>query len=183
MVLIVKCDEANVRTVRQAWERHGRPDGLRTLLEAEVAAGVQQPTRLKEGSAALALLWSMRMKRFWVSVADGIADASGPPSTTVALASYEAEVEPFHGFLLKHIHRPAMQALPCREKLLSRMAVGWDSSTNQPSTKPDSSAPAGSERMEICLHDLRECVEVTRRVVDHVQGLLDELQLHDPRRL
>ena len=48
MQLIVKLDEGNMRAVRQAWEKHGRPLTVRELLQAEVAAGVQEPTRLKE---------------------------------------------------------------------------------------------------------------------------------------
>jgi hypothetical protein len=48
MQLIVKLDNANMRSVRQAWEKHGRPLTVRELLQAEVAAGVQEPTRLKE---------------------------------------------------------------------------------------------------------------------------------------
>ena len=82
MQLIVKLDESNMRTVRESWTKHGRPASLRELLEAEVADGVVEPTRLKEGSAALSLLWSMRAKRFWTTVADGFADQVPlPPST------------------------------------------------------------------------------------------------------
>ena len=48
MQLIVKLDQANMRTVRQAWEKHGRPVTVRELLAAEVADGVQEPSRLTE---------------------------------------------------------------------------------------------------------------------------------------
>ena len=48
MQLIVKLDQANMRTVRTAWEKHGRPVTVRELLAAEVAAGVQEPARLTE---------------------------------------------------------------------------------------------------------------------------------------
>lgn len=34
MRLIVKLDEANMRSVRDSWERHGRPASLRELLQA-----------------------------------------------------------------------------------------------------------------------------------------------------
>ena len=54
MQLIVKLDQANMRTVRQAWEKHGRPVTVRELLEAEVADGVQEPSRLTEVCATRA---------------------------------------------------------------------------------------------------------------------------------
>ena len=172
MLLIVECDEANVRTIRAAWERHGRPRGLRSLLEAEVAEGVQLPTRLQEGSAALALLWSMRMKRFWITLGGGIADLNGSPSTAIALDAYEAEVEPFHGFFLRATHRTAMRALPSRAKLIHKMGA-------PPSGRVESSV----DRTPLCVRDLQECLDATRLVVDHVQGMLDDLGLQDPRRL
>ena len=50
MRLVVRCDAHNTRTVRESWERHGRPAGLRRLLEAEAAAGVQQPALLEEAA-------------------------------------------------------------------------------------------------------------------------------------
>ena len=43
-----------MRTVRQAWEKHGRPVTVRELLEAEVADGVQEPSRLTEVCATRA---------------------------------------------------------------------------------------------------------------------------------
>ena len=39
------------------------------------------------------------------------------------------------------------------------------------------------ERRAACLSELRQCSEATRKVTDHVQALLDELGLHDDRRL
>ena len=90
------------RQVRAAWERHGSPQGLRALLELELAAGVQQPTRLAEGSAALALLWSMRMKRFWTHMADGFADTASTEATSAfGIRAYEREVCT-HGLALLH---------------------------------------------------------------------------------
>merc|ERR1719247_1338070 len=113
-----------MRTVRQSWERHGRPATVRELLAAEVADGVQEPARLAEGSAALSLLWSMRSKRFWTIVADGFADQENTePSSAFGIRAYAAELEPYHGFILKNTFRPALRALPSRKEMLGNMAL------------------------------------------------------------
>jgi len=119
-----------------------RPATLRELLAAEVAEGVVQPARLAEGSAALSLLWSMRMKRFWTRMADGFADqASTEPTSAFGLRAYEAEVEPYHGFLLRRTFRTALRALPSRAEMLGNMAMA---------PPPDSAArwPAWEELRE-----------------------------------
>jgi len=179
MKLIVKIDQGNMRTVRQAWERHGRPDGVRSLLEAEVGAGVQQPRRLAEGSASLSLLWSMRMKRFWAIMADGFADtAGGEPTSVFGLRAYEQEVEPYHGFLLSSTFRIGLRALPSRDHMLGCMEappLHYTPSVESPLTP--------QERRAVCVSDVRECSDATRRVTEYVQAMLDELGLRDDRRL
>ena len=191
MQLIVKLDEGNMRTVRDSWERHGKPASLRELLEAEVAEGVVEPTRLKEGSAALSLLWSMRAKRFWTTVADGFADQdSKEPSSAFGLRAYAAELEPYHGFIFKNTFRPALRALPSRQDMLGNMALmpsgnmgldtrweGWERST----VAGEGLTP--EERMAACLAELKECSEATKRVTNLVQAQLDELGLRDDRKL
>jgi hypothetical protein len=191
MQLIVKLDQGNMRTVRESWERHGRPSSLRELLEAEVAEGVVEPARLKEGSAALSLLWSMRAKRFWTTVADGFADKDSTESSTAfGTRAYENELEPYHAFLFRNTFRAGLRALPSRKDMLQSMALmpaesmglgacwqGWEES-----------AAAGKdltpeERMAACLVELRECSEATKRVTNLVQAQLDELGLRDDRKL
>jgi len=191
MQLIVKLDQGNMRTVRASWERHGQPSSLRELLEAEVAEGVVEPTRLTEGSAALSLLWSMRAKRFWTTVADGFADQENTESSSAfGIRAYEAELEPYHAFIFKNTFRAGLRALPSRTEMLGNMALmpsetmgldacweGWEDS-----------AAAGEgltsdERMAACLVELRECSDVTKRVTNMVQALLDELGLRDDRKL
>ena len=201
MQLIVKIDNANMRTVRTAWELHGKPADLRTLLEAEVAAGVQEPTRLAEGSAALSLLWSMRMKRFWTSMADGFADTSSTEATSAfGIRAYEQEVEPYHAFVLRGTFRTALYALPSREAMLTNMGMTPLPISKDETATTDSAESANAmgavevggtsgaeltpeERRAACLSELRQCSEATRKVTDHVQALLDELGLHDDRRL
>ena len=191
MQLIVKLDEGNMRTVRTSWEAHGKPSTLRVLLEAEVAEGVVEPARLREGSAALSLLWSMRAKRFWTTVADGFADHENSESSCAfGIRAYAAELEPYHGFLFKRTFRTALRALPSRAEMLGNMALtpsasmgldtrwqGWeDSAAAGEGLTPD-------ERMAACLVELRECSEATKRVTNMVQAQLDELGLRDDRKL
>lgn len=191
MQLIVKLDRGNMKAVRESWLKHGQPSSLRELLKAEVAEGVLQPTRLKEGSAALSLLWSMRAKRFWTTVADGFADQrSSEQSSTFGLRAYELELEPYHGWVLKNIFRPGLLALPSRKEMLTQMAL-------RPSEMMEldacweawkEAAAAGEfltpdERMAACLVELRECSEATKRVTNMVQAQLDEFGLRDDRKL
>jgi hypothetical protein len=191
MQLIVKLDQGNMKTVRESWEAHGRPSSLRALLEAEVAEGVIEPTRLKEGSAALSLLWSMRAKRFWTTVADGFADQeSSETSTDFGIRAYENELEPYHAFIFKNTFRTGLRALPSRKEMLGKMALmpsasmgldtcweGWEASAEAgEDLTPD-------ERMAACLVELRECSDVTKRVTNIVQAVLDDLELRDDRKL
>ena len=177
MLLIVKCDAANAKTIRVAWERHGRPGGLRALLEAEVANGVQQPTRLEEGSAALALLWSLRMKEFWLRMATGLADEKGPNMNAVGLEAYETYVEPYHGWTLRRIFRTSIRGLPGREYLLAKMEM--------PPPAGDVALPkcTAAELRARCLRDLIACLNDTQEFVQFAKAMLDELQLKDDRRL
>jgi len=190
MQLIVKIDQGNMRTVREAWERHGKPEGLRALLQAEVDDGVQQPTRLVEGSAALSLLWSMRMKRFWTYMADGFADTvSIEPTSGFGIRAYEREVEPYHGMMLKTTFRTALRALPNRETMLGNMEVAppppSGSSDEKVAEPGDADLPVLSmdERRSLCLSDLRDCSDATKRVTAYVQSMIDSFELRDDRRL
>ena len=191
MQLIVKLDQGNMRTVRESWESHGRPASLRALLEAEVAEGVIEPTRLKEGSAALSLLWSMRAKRFWTTVADGFADQkSSETSTDFGIRAYENELEPYHAFIFKNTFRTGLRALPSRKEMLGKMALAPSKSMGLETCWEgwEDSAEAGKdltpdERMAACLVELRECSDVTKRVTNIVQALLDDLELRDDRKL
>ena len=191
MQLIVKLDQANMQTVRQAWEQHGRPSTVRELLAAEVAAGVQEPARLAEGSAALSLLWSMRAKRFWTMMADGFAKQDdSEPSSKFGIRAYAAELEPYHGFILRNTFRTGLLALPSRNEMLGKMALAPTESMALGACWPDweYSAAAGEglspeERMAACLVELRECSEATKRVTDAVQAQLDEFGLRDDRKL
>jgi len=191
MQLIVQLDQSNMRTVRESWEQHGRPNSLRELLEAEVEEGVIEPTRLKEGSAALSLLWSMRAKRFWTTVADGFADQENTESSSAfGIRAYANELEPYHGFIFKNTFRTALRALPSRTQMLGNMALmpsesmgldtcweGWEDSVAA------GEALTKDERMAACLVELRECSDVTKRVTNMVQAQLDELGLRDDRKL
>ena len=175
MLLVVKCDEANINTVRLAWERRGRPAGVRALLAAEKRGGVQVGDRMEEGCAALALLWCMRMKLFWVQMGNSIADEHSPTSRQFGLAAYAEVLEPYHGWLLRNIHRSAMRALPTREEFLRRM-----------STSPTAAAPpavlTAADRTAVA-EDLSACVAATHTVAAHVLEMLHDLELHDTRRL
>jgi len=183
MQLIVKVDRDNMCTVRSAWERHGCPDGLRTLLEAELATGVQQPTRLAEGSAALSLLWSMRMKRFWTTMADGFADTGGTePTSAFGIRAYETEVEPYHGFLLRNTFRTGLRALPSREAMLRNMEAPPDERASTDAS-PEAAELTADQRRAACLTELRQCSGATRHVTDYVQAMLDEFGMRDDRRL
>lgn len=191
MKLIVQLDEGNMRTVRASWEAHGRPSSLRELLEAEVSEGVIEPTRLREGSAALSLLWSMRAKRFWTTVADGFADQENTESSsTFGIRAYENELEPYHKFIFKNTFRTALRALPSRAEMLGNMAQAPSATMGLEARWEgwEDSAAAGEgltsdERMAACLAELRECSDATKRVTNMVQAQLDELGLRDERKL
>ena len=74
MILVCKCDDANIKQVEQAWAAHGRPRTLRELLEREKRRGVQlAPGRLDE-SATLALVWAWRILGLWLGMLDVLAD-------------------------------------------------------------------------------------------------------------
>ena len=180
-----------MRTVGGAGGKTGGPAWRRGLLEAEVAEGVVGPTRLGEGSAALSLLWSMRAKRFWTTVADGFADQENTESSSAfGIRAYAAELEPYHGFIFKTTFRTALRALPSRAEMLGNMAL-MPSATMELDTcweGWEASAAAGEgltpeERMAACLVELRECSDVTKRVTNMVQAHLDELGLRDDRKL
>ena len=156
-----------------------------------MAEGVVEPTRLREGSAALSLLWSMRAKRFWTTVADGFADQQNTESSSAfGIRAYAAELEPYHGFIFKKTFRTALRALPSRSEMLGNMAQapsasmaldtrweGWeDSAAAGEGLTPD-------ERMAACLIELRDCSDATKRVTNMVQAQLDELGLRDDRKL
>mmetsp|Transcript_25781 Transcript_25781/g.83009 ORF Transcript_25781/g.83009 Transcript_25781/m.83009 type:complete len:264 (+) Transcript_25781:61-852(+) len=177
MRLVVRCDAHNTRTVRESWERHGRPAGLRRLLEAEAAAGVQQPARLEEGSAALALLWSMRMKRFWAELASGLSDARGGSPAALGSLAYDREVAPFHGWVLRGTFRAALAALPSREAMLSALSLP------PPGEEAAEAEGEPQARREAVRAELEGWVAVLRRVADAVESLLAELGLRDDRRL
>ena len=66
MLLICKCDDTNIRKIREGWERHSRPRSLRALAEAEKRSGVQAKPGTLVDSATLSLLWATRMQAFWV---------------------------------------------------------------------------------------------------------------------
>ena len=186
MMLQVKCDESNVRTIRKAWERHGKPAGVRQLFELEKAAGVQQSDRLEEGSAALALLWCVRMKAFWVIMARGLADADSVLDkrglAVCALEAYEQEVEPFHGWVLSKIHRTAMGALPSRAYFLKEMARDPHKKPQQ-QQQPLAKALTPAEREAVCIADIATCADATEQCVEHIKWMMADLSLSDPRRI
>ena len=66
----------------------------------------------------------MRSKRFWTIVADGFADEkSTEPSSAFGIRAYAAELEPYHGFILRNTFRTALRALPSRKEMLGDMAA------------------------------------------------------------
>ena len=133
----------------------------------------------------------MRSKRFWTIVADGFADEkSTEPSSAFGIRAYAAELEPYHGFILRNTFRTALRALPSRKEMLGNMASAPTDSMALGATWPEwkDSAAAGEglspeERMAACLVELRECSDATKRVSDVVQAQLDELGLRDDRKL
>ena len=66
----------------------------------------------------------MRSKRFWTIVADGFADEkSTEPSSAFGIRAYAAELEPYHGFIIRNTFRTALRALPSRKEMLGDMAA------------------------------------------------------------
>jgi len=198
MNLIVKIDKGNMKNMREAWEKYGKPSGLRELLKAEVAAGVQQPTRLVEGSAVLSLLWSMRMKRFTTVTYEGFADTeSAEPTSAFGLRAYESHVGPYHGFILQNTFRTGLRVLPSRETMLNCMEaeppVGLEGSVDaaeaaaaEPRRFLYAEGPpelTKEERRAICLTELVECSEATTKVHLYVQKMIDDFDLKDDRKL
>mmetsp|Transcript_13350 Transcript_13350/g.40471 ORF Transcript_13350/g.40471 Transcript_13350/m.40471 type:complete len:286 (+) Transcript_13350:43-900(+) len=177
MVLVCKCDEANMRSIRSAWELHGRPKTLRELAQREKLEGVQMaPGKLKE-SAALALLWSTRMLGFWLGILRVLADAG--PGGQVNMPHHATEVvyahwvEPFHSFLLRSTFRASLRALPAREDMLVRLAGG----------RARRKGPPTADDIAALVADCKRCVETTTRVIANLRATLDEIGLQDTQKV
>ena len=132
----------------------------------------------------------MRMKRFWTYMADGFADTvSTEPTSGFGIRAYEREVEPYHGMMLKTTFRTALRALPSRETMLGNMEVAPpppSGSSDEKAAEPgDADLPVLSmdERRSLCLSDLRDCSDATKRVTAYVQSMIDSFELRDDRRL
>eukprot|EP00325_Prymnesiales_sp_UTEX-LB-985_P008803 CAMPEP_0174711760 /NCGR_PEP_ID=MMETSP1094-20130205/12982_1 /TAXON_ID=156173 /ORGANISM="Chrysochromulina brevifilum, Strain UTEX LB 985" /LENGTH=130 /DNA_ID=CAMNT_0015910743 /DNA_START=431 /DNA_END=822 /DNA_ORIENTATION=+ len=115
---------------------------------------------------------------------------SKEPSSAFGIRAYEAELEPYHGFIFKNTFRAGLRALPPRHEMLGNMALMPTESMGLDTCWENwaDSAAAGEqltpdERMEACLVELRECSEATKQVTDMVQAQLDELGLRDDRKL
>jgi hypothetical protein len=178
MVLVCKCDQANMRAIRSAWEAHGRPKTLRELAIRERDEGVQlAPGKLKE-SAALALLWATRMLGFWLGILRVLADAG--PGGKVNMAHHATEViyahwvEPFHGFLLRSTFRAGLRALPTRDDMLRRLAVGSSKQKKGPPTEQEIAA---------LVKDCRRCVDTTTRVIAALRATLEDIGLEDNQKV
>ncbi|EOD06270.1 hypothetical protein EMIHUDRAFT_205975 [Emiliania huxleyi CCMP1516] len=172
MMLICKCDESNIRTIREAWLAHGSPASLRALLAAERAAGAQLGEgRLEESSAALALTWATRMLGFWLGILRALADEevvagmSMPRYATGVV--YNDWVAPYHGLLLRSTFRAGLRALPARGEMLRRLA-GGDTS---------------SERQAHLVRDCKRCIAATERVIETLRAALREQGLRDETRV
>jgi len=177
MILICKCDEANMRAIRSAWEAHDRPDTLRGLTLREKEEGVQlAPGKLTE-SAALALTWATRMLGFWLGILRVLADDG--PGGDVNMPHHATEVvyahwvEPFHNWFLRSTFRAGLRALPSRGDMLRRLAAG--SVTH--------GGPATAEEMAALVADCRRCVETTTKVIATIQAALEEIGLHDTQKV
>jgi hypothetical protein len=178
MVLVCKCDQANMRAIRSAWEAHGRPKTLRELALRERDEGVQlAPGKLKE-SAALALLWATRMLGFWLGILRVLADPG--PGGKVNMAQHATDViyahwvEPFHGFFLRSTFRAGMRALPTRDDMLRRLALGGSKQKRAPPTE---------QEMAALVSDCKRCVDTTTRVIATLRATLDDLGLKDTQKV
>jgi len=174
MVLIAKCDDANMRTIRTWWEKHSRPSSLRALAEAEKRYGIQQAPKQLVESASLALLWATRMQAFWLGILRVLADGGMAkvhmPSHATSI--YRSTVEPYHGILLRGVFKTALQALPSRSEMLRRLALGSNTDGTPP---PEQLAKLGRE--------LRRCADVTARTVAVLRGMLADLSLTDEQKV
>jgi len=167
MLLICKCDDTNIKKIREGWERHSRPRSLRALAEAEKRSGVQQgPGRLVD-SATLSLLWATRMQAFWLGILEVLADGSSrvhmPAHATSVV--YKTTVEPYHGRVMRGLFKTALRALPSKDEMLHRLAPAGE--------------VAGAPPPELLVADLKRCVRVTSRVIAVLRGMLHELDLND----
>uniref|UniRef100_A0A7S4K9L3 Glycolipid transfer protein domain-containing protein n=2 Tax=Prymnesium polylepis TaxID=72548 RepID=A0A7S4K9L3_9EUKA len=171
MLLICRCDDTNVKKIREGWERHSRPRSLRALAEAEKRSGVQDgPGRLVD-SATLSLLWATRMQAFWLGILEELADITShvhmPEHATAVV--YKTTVEPYHGRIMRGLFKTALRALPSKSEMLHRLA-------------PDGAA-VGTPPPEHLVADLKRCVQVTSRVIAVLRAMLKELGLSDSRQI
>lgn len=171
MLLICRCDETNVRKIREGWEKVGRPRSLRALAEAEKRSGVQEGPGKLVDSATLSLLWATRMQAFWLGILTVLADSSShvhmPEHATEVV--YHTTVEPYHGRIMRGLFKTALRALPSKKEMLYRLA-------------PDG-AEVGAPPPEHLVADLKRCVHVTSRVIAVLRGMLKELDLSDSRQI
>mmetsp|Transcript_19061 Transcript_19061/g.41195 ORF Transcript_19061/g.41195 Transcript_19061/m.41195 type:complete len:222 (+) Transcript_19061:324-989(+) len=173
MVLAVKNDEGNLAKVQKVWSKmrevdRKRANTLRGLLEAEKEAGIHKPGgHLADPSAAIALLWMRRTLMFQNAVIQGAVDNSGSLQS-IARAAYSAQLEQFHGWLLKNTFMMALNGMPSRDELIQRLA-------------PNVKQPM--ERENLCVQEMRECVSVTQQIIRIMCSLFDELDLEDIRKV
>jgi len=167
MAPIIRNEVTNLEKVTVAWRHLNRPATVRALLEAELASGIHRKGAvLKDPSAAMALLWMRRMLQFQTSMFDQLLVDTSGVLTAAARSAYASQLEPYHGWLLKNGFRVGLSGLPKRDEFLRRLA---------PNT-PD------PDRENICVEDMRDCVNVTNQVVEAMRALFVELDLEDKRK-
>jgi len=119
-----------------------RHETLRALLQWEKGQGIHKPGGvLADPSAAIALLWMRRTLQFLGALMRRVLESDARPVAELAREAYAAELEPYHGWLLKGTFGVALGAMPSRVEFFERLA-------------PRVASPA--ERVRRCSEQLRE---------------------------
>ena len=97
---------------------------LRALLEYEKTQGVrpEEGGKLKDASAALALLWMRRSLAFQHRFNEKLVQCPNLPAPQAAMEAYEQEVERYHSWGLKNVFKMALRSTtPARAKALAQL--------------------------------------------------------------
>lgn len=142
---------------------------LRSLMEWEaVHQKVKQGDKLVPTSASSSLLWIRRTVAFQCQFNEYLIRRPDVSTVQHALWSYEQELEPFHGWMLKKVFRTALRTTtPMRHTSLARL-MKWDDH-----------AIVDSQQETALLQEMQGLVDIWQPMLKGWLSLSQELDLED----
>lgn len=93
---------------------------LASLLEVERKSGIHDGNALKDGSAAMGLLWIRRSLAFQQDLYASLVEANGRHPKDAAAKAYEKTLSPYHGWLLQKIFPASLSQMPERRVFIAK---------------------------------------------------------------